>query len=150
MSKSYNIAVIPGDGTGPEVVEEGVKVLKSAASNYGVNFNLNYYGFGGEHYKKTGEILPDSAIGELKGFDAIYLGAIGHPDIEPGLLERGIVLKARFALDQYINLRPVKLLPGVESPLKDKTPTDIDYVVVRENTEGFYAGAGGEFQNRYT
>jgi 3-isopropylmalate dehydrogenase len=146
MSKSYNIAVIPGDGTGPEVVEEGVKVLKSAASNYGVNFNLNYYGFGGEHYKKTGEILPDSAIEELKGFDAIYLGAIGHPDIEPGLLERGIVLKARFALDQYINLRPVKLLPGVESPLKDKTPTDIDYVVVRENTEGFYAGAGGNFK----
>ena len=87
MSKSYNIAVIPGDGTGPEVVEEGVKVLKTVSSKYGVEFKLKYYGFGGEHYKKTGEILPDSAIEELKDFDAIYLGAIGHPDIEPGILK---------------------------------------------------------------
>ena len=146
MGQSYDIAVIPGDGTGPEVVEEGVKVLKTAAIKFGVTYNLKYYGFGGEHYKKTGEILPDAAIEEFKDFDAIYLGAIGHPDIEPGLLERGIVLKARFGLDQYINLRPVKLFPGVESPLKDKTPADIDYVVVRENTEGFYAGAGGNFK----
>ena len=146
MGQTYDIAVIPGDGTGPEVVEEGVKVLKSAAIKYGVTYNLTYYNFGGEHYKKTGEILPDAAIEEFKDFDAIYLGAIGHPDVEPGLLERGIVLKARFGLDQYINLRPVKLFPGVESPLKDKTPADIDYVVVRENTEGFYAGAGGGFK----
>ncbi|MGD9290953.1 MAG: 3-isopropylmalate dehydrogenase, partial [Desulfobacterales bacterium] len=146
MNKSFDIAVIPGDGTGPEVVAEGVKVLKTASSKYGVNFNFSYYDFGGEHYKKTGEVLPDSAIEEFKDFDAIYLGAIGHPEVEPGLLERGIVLKARFALDQYINLRPVKLLPGIESPLKDKTSADIDYVVVRENTEGFYAGAGGNFK----
>jgi len=146
MSKSYDIAVLPGDGTGPEVVAEGVKVLNAVAAQYGVDFKLTYYDFGGEHYKKTGEILPDSAIEEFRGFDAIYLGAIGHPDIEPGVLERGIILKARFALDQYINLRPVKLLPGVQSPLRDKTPADIDYVVVRENTEGFYAGAGGNFK----
>mgnify|MGYP006289210597 CR=1 FL=1 len=146
MSKSYEIAVLPGDGTGPEVVAEGVKVLEAASLQFGVAFHLTYYGFGGEHYKKTGEILPDSAVEEFRGFDAIYLGAIGHPDIEPGILERGIILKARFALDQYINLRPVKLLPGVETPLRDKTPADIDYLVVRENTEGFYAGAGGNFK----
>jgi 3-isopropylmalate dehydrogenase len=146
MDKSFDIAVIPGDGTGPEVVEEGVKVLKTASCKYGVNFNFSYYDFGSQHYKKTGEVLPDSAIEEFKDFDAIYLGAIGHPDVEPGLLERGIVLKTRFALDQYINLRPVKLLPGIESLLKDKTSADIDYVVVRENTEGFYAGAGGNFK----
>jgi 3-isopropylmalate dehydrogenase len=146
MGKSYDIAVIPGDGTGPEVVREGLKVLKAAASIYGVDLSLKEYDFGGERYKKTGELLPDSAIAELKQFDSIYLGAIGHPDVEPGILERGIVLKARFALDQYINLRPVKLFPGVESPLKDKTPADIDYVVVRENTEGFYAGSGGSFK----
>jgi 3-isopropylmalate dehydrogenase len=146
MDKSFDIAVIPGDGTGPEVVEEGVKVLKTASCKYGVNFNFMYYDFGSQHYKKTGEVLPDSAIEEFKDFDAIYLGAIGHPDVEPGLLERGIVLKTRFALDQYINLRPVKLLPGIESLLKDKTSADIDYVVVRENTEGFYAGAGGNFK----
>jgi len=146
MQNSYDIAVIPGDGTGPEVVAEGVKVLQAAAAVYGVDFKLTYYGFGGEHYRKTGETLPDAAVEELKSFDAIYLGAIGHPAVAPGILERGIVLKARFALDQYINLRPVKLLPGVESPLRDKTPEDIDYVVVRENSEGFYAGSGGCFK----
>ncbi|MCL6614498.1 MAG: 3-isopropylmalate dehydrogenase [Firmicutes bacterium] len=143
MGKTYKIAVIPGDGTGPEVVAEGVKVLKAAAAKYGFKLDLTHYDFGGERYKRTGETLPDSALEELKGHDAIYLGAIGHPDVKPGILEKGILLKLRFALDQYINLRPVKLYPGVETPLKDKGPEDIDFVVVRENTEGLYAGAGG-------
>ncbi|NLG83925.1 MAG: 3-isopropylmalate dehydrogenase [Firmicutes bacterium] len=143
MGKTYKIAVIPGDGTGPEVIAEGVKVLRAAAAKYGFRLDLTYYDFGGERYKRTGETLPDSAIEELKQHDAIYLGAIGHPDVKPGILEKGILLKLRFAFDQYINLRPVKLYPGVETPLKDKGPEDIDFVVVRENTEGLYAGAGG-------
>lgn len=143
MMKNYNIAVIPGDGTGPEVIREGVKVLEAVSNRYGFKINFNYFDFGGDRYLKTGEILPDSAIEELKGFDAIYLGAIGHPDVKPGILEKGILLRLRFELDQYINLRPVKLYPGVECPLKDKGPEDIDFVVVRENTEGLYAGAGG-------
>ncbi|MGC8832924.1 MAG: 3-isopropylmalate dehydrogenase [Armatimonadota bacterium] len=143
MSKTYKIAVIPGDGTGPEVVREGVKVLKAAAQAEGFKLDLAEYDFGGERYKRTGETLPDSAVEELKKYHAIFLGAIGHPDVRPGILEKGILLKLRFALDQYINLRPVKLYPGVETPLKDKGPEDIDFVVVRENTEGLYAGAGG-------
>lgn len=141
--RSYNIAVIPGDGTGPEVIREGVKVLDAVSKMSGPKFNFNYYDFGGERYLRTGEILPDNAIEELKKYNAIYLGAIGHPDVKPGILERGILLRLRFELDQYINLRPVKLYPGVDCPLKDKRPEDIDFVVVRENTEGLYAGAGG-------
>lgn len=141
--KTYNIAVIPGDGTGPEVVREGVKVLQAAAAKFGFGLNLNYYDFGGERYLRTGETLPDSAIEELKKYDAIYLGAIGHPDVKPGILEKGILLRIRFELDQYINLRPVKLYPGVPTPLKDKGPEHIDYVVVRENTGGIYTGIGG-------
>lgn len=105
--------------------------------------NLNYYDFGGERYLRTKEILPDNAIEELKRYDAIYLGAIGHPEVKPGILEKGILLRLRFELDQYINLRPVKLFPGVECPIKNKRPEDVDFVVVRENTEGLYAGAGG-------
>jgi len=143
MSKSYNIAVIGGDGTGPEVVREGVKVLQAAAAKFKFKLNLTDYDFGGARYMKTGETLPDSAVEELKKFDAIYLGAIGHPDVKPGILEKGILLKARFALDQYINLRPVKLYPGVECPLKGKGPADIDYVVVRENSGDAYTGTGG-------
>ena len=139
----HKIGVIPGDGTGPEVVREGLKVLETAAGKYGFKYELATYDFGGERYLKTGETLPDSAIEELKKQDAIFLGAIGHPDVKPGILELGILLKARFALDQYINLRPVKLYPGVDSPLKDKGPEDIDYIVVRENTEGLYSGTGG-------
>lgn len=139
----HNIAVMPGDGTGPEVVLEGLKVLAAAADRYGFKYETTEYDFGGERYLKTGETLPDSAIEELKGHDVIFLGAIGHPEVKPGILERGILLKARFALDQYINLRPVKLYPGVDTPLKDKGPQDIDFVVVRENTEGLYVGAGG-------
>ena len=137
------IAVMPGDGTGPEVVDEGLKVLNAVADKVGFKIETEEYDFGGERYKKTGEILPDSAIEELKQFDAIYLGAIGHPDVKPGILEKGILLKLRFALDQYVNLRPVKLYPGVDTPLKGKGPEHIDFVVVRENTEGLYCGTGG-------
>jgi len=140
---SYNIAVMAGDGTGPEVVKEGIKVLQAVSSRFNLKLNFKEYDFGGERYLRTGEILPDSAIEEFKNFDAIYLGAIGHPDVAPGILEHGILLKLRFELDQYINLRPVKLYPGVWTPLKDKGPEDIDFVVVRENTEGLYTGSGG-------
>ena len=143
MPKTYNIAVIPGDGTGPEVIAEGIKALQAVSQKNGFKINLAYFDFGGDRYLKTGETLPDSAIQELKKYDAIYLGAIGHPDVKPGILEKGILLRLRFELDQYINLRPVKLYPGVECPLKDKRPEHIDFVVVRENTEGLYTGAGG-------
>ncbi len=143
MAKTHKIAVVPGDGTGPEVIGEAVKVLKALANRNGFILDLHHYDFGGERYKRTGETLPDSALEELRGFDAIFLGAIGHPDVAPGILERGILLKLRFELDQYINLRPVKLYPGVYTPLRDKGPEDIDFVVVRENTEGLYCGAGG-------
>ena len=139
----YKIAVIGGDGTGPEVVAEGLKVLEAASHKLGFKYETVDYDFGGDRYLRTGEVLPASAADEMKKFDAIYLGAIGHPDVKPGILEKGILLALRFALDQYINLRPVKLYPGVETPLKDKGPADIDYVVVRENTEGLYTGAGG-------
>ncbi len=139
----YRIAVVPGDGTGPEVVAEGIKVLQAAAKKENITLDLTYYDLGGARYLKTGETLPDSVLEELRNFQAIYLGAIGHPEVKPGILEQGILLRLRFALDQYINLRPVKLFPGVETPLKDKGPEDIDLVIVRENTEGLYTGAGG-------
>jgi 3-isopropylmalate dehydrogenase len=141
--KTYKIAVIPGDGTGPEVTNEAVKVLKAAAGKFKFKLDLTNYDFGGERYMRTGEILPDSAIDELRKFDSILLGAIGHPDVAPGILEKGILLKIRFDLDQYINLRPVRLFPGVETPLKNKGPDDIDYVVVRENSGDLYTGTGG-------
>jgi 3-isopropylmalate dehydrogenase len=143
MGKSYRIAVVPGDGTGPEVIAEGLKVLKVASTTHGFELNLHPYDLGGERYKRTGEIMSDETLEELKTYDAIYLGAIGHPDIKPGILEKGILLRLRFSLDQYINLRPVKLYPGVDTPLKDKKPEDIDFMVVRENSEGLYTGAGG-------
>jgi len=141
--KRYQIAVIPGDGTGPEVIREGIKVLQAASQKYAFSYDTNFFPFGGEHYQKTAETLPLSSIEELKKHDAIFLGAIGHPEVKPGILEQGILLKLRFSLDQYINLRPVKLYPNVDTPLKDKKPEDIDFVVVRENTEGLYVGSGG-------
>jgi 3-isopropylmalate dehydrogenase len=144
--KEYKIAVIPGDGTGPEVVAEGIKVLNAAAKKYNVKFEFVYFDFGGERYLRTGETLPDSAIEELKKFDAIYLGAIGHPDVKPGILELGILLKLRFTFDQYINLRPVKLFRAEDCPIKDKKPEDIDFVVIRENTGSVYTGIGGVMQ----
>ena len=140
---TYRIAVIPGDGTGPEVVAEGLKVLAAAAQQTGVKYELTTFDLGGERYLRTEEILPEGAVDELRRYDAIFLGAIGHPEVAPGILEKGLLLRLRFELDQYINLRPVKLYPGVECPLKDKGPEDIDFVVVRENTEGLYSGAGG-------
>ncbi len=143
---AYKIAVVPGDGTGPEVIAEGLKVLKVASEKYGFKYEMVHYDLGGERYLRTGETLPVSVLGELRKVNAIYLGAIGHPDVKPGILEKNILLKIRFELDQYINLRPVKLYPGVDTPLKDKSPKDIDFVVVRENTEGAYGGAGGLFK----
>jgi len=143
MAETYKIAVIPGDGTGFEVVREGRKVLDAVAARFGFKIEASDFDLGGDRYLRTGEVLPDSAVSELRGFDAIYLGAIGHPDVKPGILEKGILLRLRFELDQYINLRPVKLYPGVDTPLKDKGPDDIDYVVVRENTGGIYTGTGG-------
>ena len=141
--KSYSIAVIPGDGTGPEVVREGIKVLEVAAKKYGFSLGLTTFDWGGARYLQTGETLPAGAVDGLRKFSAIYLGAIGHPDVKPGILEQGILLALRFALDQYINLRPIKLYPNVETPLANKKPEDIDFVVVRENTEDIYIGAGG-------
>jgi 3-isopropylmalate dehydrogenase len=140
---TYKIAVIPGDGTGPEVINEGAKVLKTASDRFGFELDFTWYDYGGKRYLRTGEVLPEGAVEDLKQYKAIYLGAIGHPDVKPGILEKGILLALRFALDQYINLRPVILYPGVDTPLKHKGPEDIDFVVVRENTEGLYAGAGG-------
>lgn len=143
MANTYRIAVIPGDGTGPEVINEGRKVLQAAATRYGFNLEMTDFDFGGDRYLRTGEELPETAADELRQFDSIYLGAIGHPDVKPGILEKGILLRLRFELDQFINLRPVRLYPGVETPLKNKTPEQIDYVVIRENSGGIYTGTGG-------
>ena len=139
----HKIAVIPGDGTGPEVVQEGLKVLEAVSDIEGFEYETASYDFGGDRYLETGEVLPDDAVDELREFDSIYLGAVGHPDVKPGILEKGLLLKLRFELEQYINLRPIKLYPGVECPLADTGPDDIDFVVVRENNEGLYCGSGG-------
>ena len=146
MKKSYSIGLIPGDGTGPEVTREAVKVLDAAAQKFGFKLDYVPYDFGGDRYLKTGETLPDSAIDEFRKHQALYLGAIGHPEVKPGILECGILLKTRFALDQYINLRPVKLYRKEDCPLKDKEPKDVDFVVIRENTGGIYTGVGGAVQ----
>jgi 3-isopropylmalate dehydrogenase len=143
MSKTYNIALIGGDGTGPEVAAEGVKVLKTAAAKHDFKIEFTDYDYGGDRYLRTNEVLPENAADEMRQYDAIFLGAIGHPDVKPGILEKGILLKLRFELDQYINLRPVKLFPGVDTPVKDKGPEEIDYVVIRENSGGIYTGTGG-------
>ncbi len=137
------IAVIGGDGTGPEVTAEALKVLKAVSQLEGFDYTLRDFDFGGERYLRTGEILPGGAVQELSEIDAIFLGAVGHPDVAPGILEKGLLLELRFQLDQYINLRPVKLYPGVETPLAGKGTDDIDFVVVRENTEDLYCGVGG-------
>jgi 3-isopropylmalate dehydrogenase len=142
----YKIAVIPGDGTGPEVVREGLKVLKRAGEKFRIKLQFTEFDYGGERFLRTGETLPAGAIEALRGFQAIYLGAVGHPEVKPGILETGILLRLRFELDQYINLRPVKLYPNVETPLAGKGPQDIDFVVIRENTEDLYVGVGGFFK----
>ncbi|RLI04282.1 3-isopropylmalate dehydrogenase, partial [Candidatus Bathyarchaeota archaeon] len=147
MGLKYKIAVIPGDGVGPEVIREGLKVLDAVGEVYNIKFDFKIYPFGGDHYLKTGEVLPDYALKEMEKMDAIYLGAVGHPKVEPGILEKGLLLKIRFYFDQYVNLRPVKLYPGVETPLKDKQPEDINFYVIRENTEDFYVGVGARFNS---
>jgi len=143
----YKIAVIPGDGTGPEVINEGLKVIEAASKIFKFKYETTSFDFGGARYLKTGKTLEDKDIKELKKYSAIYLGAIGHPEVKPGILETGVLLKLRFSLDQYINLRPVKLYNSDFCPLKDKKPEDIDFVVIRENSEGLYKGMG-EFQNK--
>ena len=146
MKNEYKIAVIPGDGTGPEVVAEGLKALKAVSRRCDVGLRFEEFLLGGAEYLEKGMLLPEKILEELKTMDAIFLGAIGHPDVKPGILEKEILLKLRFELDLYINLRPVVLFPGVETPLKDKGPGDIDFVIVRENSEGTYAGGGGFFK----
>lgn len=142
----YNIALIPGDGIGAEIIREGRKVIEAASYKFGIEIKWNEYPFGAEYYLKTGELLPDSSLKEIEDMDAIYLGAVGDPRVKPGILEKEILLKARFYFDQYINLRPIRLYKGVPCPLKDKNPEDINFYVVRENTEDFYVGIGGRFK----
>ncbi len=146
MKNTYNIGVIPGDGTGPEVVAEGLKALEAISQQSDIDFQFQNFDLGGDRYLKEDVLLLQEELEELKSMDAIFLGAIGHPDVRPGILEREILLKLRFDLDLYINLRPVVLFPGVDTPLRDKGPGDVDFVVVRENSEGMYAGGGGFFK----
>jgi 3-isopropylmalate dehydrogenase len=137
------IGVIPGDGVGPEVIREAMAVLEDVRAAHRLDFRTVPFDLGGERYLRTGEVLPESAVAELRGCDAILLGAVGHPQVAPGVLERGLLLKLRFDFHQYINLRPVRLYPGVQTPIRDKGPEQIDLVVVRENNEDLYVGAGG-------
>jgi 3-isopropylmalate dehydrogenase len=137
------IGVIDGDGIGPEVVREGLAVLAAAAVRDGFKYETIPFDLGGERYLRTGDVLPDAVVGELRRCDALFLGAVGHPGVPPGVLEKGVLLRLRFEFHQYINLRPVRLYPGVETPIKGKGPNDIDMVVVRENNEDLYVGAGG-------
>ena len=143
MQQVKRIAVIGGDGTGPEVVREALKVLKEISGIEKFKYQTEFFDFGGDRYLATGKVISDEEVDQLREFDAILTGAVGHPKVAPGILEQGLLLKLRFDLDQYINLRPVKLYPGVDCPLKDKGPEDIDFVIIRENTEGLYTGAGG-------
>ncbi|MFA4956785.1 MAG: isocitrate/isopropylmalate dehydrogenase family protein [Candidatus Methanoperedens sp.] len=139
----YKIPVIPGDGVGPEIIKEGRKVLEAAGEKFGFDINWIEYPHGADHYLETGELISEDTLKELSAYKAIYFGSIGDERIKPGILEKGILLNIRFYFDEYVNLRPVKLLEGVWTPLKDKTAKDIDFVVVRENTEDFYVGIGG-------
>jgi 3-isopropylmalate dehydrogenase len=143
---SYNIGVLPGDGIGPEVTREGLKALEAVAAMEGFEYELVEYPYSGEYYLKTKELVSDSVIDEWRTLDAVLLGAIGHPGVETGLVERSVILGLRFGLDLYINLRPIKLYAEHLCPLKDKGPDDIDFVVVRENTEGIYSQIGGHLK----
>lgn len=145
----YKIGVIAGDGTGPEVVREALKVMQAASQVYGFKYELEHLDYGGERYLKTNVVITDQEIQDLKKYNAILLGAVGDPRVKPGIIEKGLLLKVRFTLEQYVNLRPVKLYPGVETPLKNKGPEEIDFVVVRENNEGLYCGEGS-FENKGT
>ncbi|MGZ4934527.1 MAG: 3-isopropylmalate dehydrogenase [Halobacteriota archaeon] len=141
--KTYTIPVIPGDGVGPEVIAEGKKVLEAAGRTHGFNIKWREYPYGAEHYLETGELISEDILNELGNYRAIYLGSVGDARIPPGVLERGILFALRFFFDQYINLRPIKLLAGVQTPVRGKGPEDIDYIVVRENSEDLYVGVGG-------
>jgi 3-isopropylmalate dehydrogenase len=143
MSRTLNLALIPGDGIGTEVVAEAIKVLDAIAGPAGVTVTTTEYDLGAKRYNATGELLPDAVIDELRTFDAILLGAIGDPSVAPGILERGVLLPLRFVMDHHVNLRPVKLYPGVTGPIAGKGPEDIDFIVCREGTEGPYVGSGG-------
>jgi 3-isopropylmalate dehydrogenase len=144
MPRTLNLALIPGDGIGTEVVAEAVKVLSAIAPAAGLDVRTTEYDLGARRYNATGQLLPDAVVEELRGYDAILLGAIGDPSVAPGVLERGVLLPLRFVMDHHVNLRPVKLYPGVTSgPLAGKGPEHIDFVVCREGTEGPYVGAGG-------
>ncbi len=146
MGHTYRIAVIPGDGIGTEVVAEGRKVLQAVSNRFGLAFDTTDFDLGAQRYLTTGDVLPESELADIATYDAILLGAVGDPRVPPGVLERGLLLKLRFRLDHHINLRPVKLYPGVSTPLAGKGPTDIDMVVCREGTEGPYVGAGGSLR----
>lgn len=139
----YKFAVLPCDGIGPEVTAEALKVMDAAARKFGIKYEAVHYDIGGDRYLRTGDIITDREMEELSQMSAIFLGAVGHDQVKPGILEHGILLRLRFEFDQYVNLRPVKLYPGVWTPIKDKGPEDIDFVVVRENTECLYCGVGG-------
>ncbi|WP_214043889.1 isocitrate/isopropylmalate dehydrogenase family protein [Methanomethylovorans sp.] len=140
----YKIPVIPGDGIGPEIIAEGKKVINTAGERFGFDVEWVEFPHGADHYLETGELISQDTLKELSNYPVIYLGSIGDPRVAPGILEKGILLATRFYFDQYVNLRPIKLLEGVWTPLKDKTPRDIDFTVVRENTEDFYIGIGGK------
>ncbi len=143
MSRTLRIAVVGGDGIGPEVVAEGLRVLRAVGPTHGFAVETTDYDLGARRWHATGETLPDSVLAELRGHDAILLGAVGDPSVPSGVLERGLLLRLRFELDHHVNLRPVRLLAGATTPLAGVTPADIDMVVVREGTEGPYAGSGG-------
>lgn len=142
----YKIPVIPGDGIGPEIIAEGRKVIETAGEKFGFDVDWIEFPMGADHYLQTGELISLDTLKELSNYPVIYLGSIGDPRVAPGVLEKGILLAARFYFDQYVNLRPIKLLEGVWTPIKEKTPQDIDFTVVRENTEDFYIGIGGKAQ----
>ena len=146
MSRTLSLALIPGDGIGPEVVAEAMKVLAAIAPAADLDIEATEYDLGARRYNETGELLPDAVVEELRGYDAILLGAIGDPSVAPGILERGVLLPLRFVMDHHVNLRPVRLYPGVAGPLAGKGPEDIDFVVCREGTEGPYVGAGGSLR----
>ncbi len=146
---AHEIAVIPGDGIGPEIVQEGLKVLRAAEDSVnGFSLDVEEFPYGSDHYLETDELLPEEGLDRISEKDAIYLGALGDPRVPTGVLEQGILLKLRFYFDQYINLRPIKLYPSISCPLSDKSPEDVDFYVVRENTEDFYAALGGRAKGR--
>ena len=146
---TYDLAVIGGDGVGPEVTAQTLKAVRAAGSRFGFTVETTDYDLGGSRYLRTGEVLPEAVQAQLGNHDAILLGAVGTPEVPPGVIERGLLLKLRFDFDLYVNLRPVKLYPGAPTPIKDLTPDRCDLIVVRENTEGLYTGAG-DFQNKGT